>query len=77
MNPYLESPDLRSEVHSRTIVAIADFLSERLSERYRVAIEKRVYLSDGDDSVAIAIPDVSVLSVSTTGNEEWRRSLFN
>lgn len=29
MNPYLENPELWSEVHSRLIVAIADDLSDR------------------------------------------------
>ena len=62
MNPYLEASDLWSEVHSRSIVAIADALSECLSQAYRVAIEKRVYVSEVDESVAVGIPDVSVLS---------------
>ncbi|MGC1309994.1 MAG: DUF4058 family protein [Phormidesmis sp.] len=44
MDPYLEMPELWSEVHSRLIVAIADNLSEQLSDAYRVAIEKRTYL---------------------------------
>jgi len=60
MNPYLENPELWSEVHSRLIVAIADDLNDHLSEKYRVAIEKRSYLSGGDDSLLIGIPDVVV-----------------
>ncbi|MDC0833145.1 DUF4058 family protein [Geitlerinema sp. CS-897] len=69
MNPYLEAPDLWSEVYSRLIVAIADALSECLSQAYRVAIEKRVYLSEGEESVAIGIPDVSVLSQPSAPTE--------
>lgn len=61
MNPYLENPELWSEVHSRLIVAIADDLSDHLSEKYRVAIEKRTYFSGGDDSLLVGIPDVSVV----------------
>lgn len=47
MNPYLENPELWSEVHSRLIVAIADDLTAHLSEKYRVAIKKRTYFSGG------------------------------
>ncbi len=60
MNPYLESPELWSEFHSRMIVAIADALDDKLSRDYRVAVEKRVYLSEGEESVLVEIPDVSV-----------------
>ncbi|MUG93424.1 DUF4058 family protein [Scytonema sp. UIC 10036] len=60
MNPYLENPELWSEFHSRMIVAIADALDDRLSRDYRVAVEKRVYLSEAEESVLVGIPDVSV-----------------
>ena len=62
MNPYLENPELWSEVHSRLIVGIADELTDHLSEQYRVAIEKRVYASSGDENLLVGIPDVSVVS---------------
>ncbi|MEM8640271.1 MAG: DUF4058 family protein [Cyanobacteria bacterium P01_G01_bin.54] len=61
MDPYLEQPELWSEVHSRLIVAIADRLSELLSEAYRVAIEKRIYLNTPNYSSLVGIPDVAVL----------------
>jgi len=64
MDPYLENPDLWSEVHSRLIVAISDALDDQLSDRYRIAIEKRVYQTTPDDSLAIGIPDVAVLGQS-------------
>lgn len=60
MNPYLENPELWSEFHSRMIVAIADALDDLLSRDYRVAVEKRVYLSQDDESLLIGIPDVAV-----------------
>jgi Protein of unknown function (DUF4058) len=60
MNPYLESPELWSEFHSRMIVAIADALDTTLSQAYRVAVEKRVYLTQGEETILIGIPDVSV-----------------
>jgi hypothetical protein len=62
MNPYLENPEIWSEVHNRLIVAIADDLVTQLSNRYRVAIEKRTYLSEVDDSLLVGIPDVSIIS---------------
>ena len=48
MKPYLENPDLWSEVHHRLITAIADAIAPSLRPRYRVAIEKRTYLSNGE-----------------------------
>lgn len=67
MNPYLENPELWTEVHHRLITAIADAIESNLSLQYRVAIEKRTYLSDGEEeSVTVAIPDVSVYSSQTS-----------
>jgi hypothetical protein len=60
MNPYLESPELWSEFHSRMIVAIADALDTTLIQNYRVAVEKRVYLTQGEETILIGIPDVSI-----------------
>jgi hypothetical protein len=62
MNPYLENPEFWSEFHSRTIVAIADALDECLSRDYRVAVEKRVYLTENQDNILVGIPDVSVIA---------------
>jgi Protein of unknown function (DUF4058) len=61
MNPYLEAPELWSEFHSRLIVAIADALDDLLSRQYRVAVEKRVYLSEEDEQLLIGIPDIAVM----------------
>ncbi len=62
MNPYLEHHELWPEVHHRLITAIAIVLGPSLPPKYRVAIEKRTYLSDVSDSVLIGIPDVAVTS---------------
>ncbi|XHX78568.1 MAG: DUF4058 family protein [Stenomitos frigidus ULC029] len=64
MNPYLENPELWSEVHSRLIVAIADDIALPLRPNYYVAVEKRTYMAEPDDSVLVGIPDVSVFSKS-------------
>lgn len=44
MDPYLERPNLWSNVHNSLIAAIRDFLTPRLRPRYFVAIEERSYL---------------------------------
>ncbi|OUL22091.1 DUF4058 family protein [Nostoc sp. 106C] len=62
MNPYLENPELWSAVHNRLIVAIADDLVDRLSEKYRVEIEKQTYFSSDEESVLVGIPDVAVIT---------------
>ena len=63
MDPYLEHPDFWPEVHSRLIVAIADFLVPKVRPNYRVAIEKRIYQitsTDWDNSLLAGIPDIAV-----------------
>jgi hypothetical protein len=62
MNPYLEQPDFWAEVHHRLITAIAIAIAPSLRPKYRVAIEKRTYLSDGESSVEVGIPDVAVIA---------------
>jgi hypothetical protein len=62
MNPYLENPDLWSEVHHRLITAMAIAISPPLRPQYRVAIEKRTYRINTEDSLLIRIPDVDILS---------------
>lgn len=66
MNPYLEHPEFWPEVHHRLITAIAIALAPPLRPKYRVAIEKRTYLNDGQNSVEVGIPDVSVLSLKSS-----------
>ncbi len=61
----LEAPELWSEVHSRLIVLLADALSEQLSDAYRVATEKRTYLSEVDESLMVGIPDILVVTQQT------------
>lgn len=78
MNPYLEHPDLWTEVHHLMIGILAETLNPQLLPNYRAAIEKRVYQSDGQELFLVGIPDVTVeqraavratqnLSVATTG----------
>ncbi|MBU7582883.1 MAG: DUF4058 family protein [Nostoc sp. TH1S01] len=71
MNPYLQNSEIWSEFHSRMIVAIADALDDCLSRDYRVAVEKRVYLSEAGESILVGIPDISV---TTTSNQNLETS---
>ena len=56
MNPYLENPELWSEVHFGLIAVLARSLNAVITPKYRAAVEKRVYA----DSLLVGIPDVSV-----------------
>lgn len=62
MDPYLENPEFWSETHHRLITAIAIALAPSLRPKYQVAIEKRTYLSSGDDSVLVGIPDTTIFT---------------
>jgi hypothetical protein len=53
MNSFLETPELWSEFHSRMIVAIADALDKTLSQGYRVAVEQRVYMDQGEVTLTL------------------------
>ena len=62
MNPYLENPELWSEVHFGLIaVRNARSLNSMITPKYRAAVEKRVYLN----SLLMGIPDVSVFRRGT------------
>ncbi|MEC4818054.1 MAG: DUF4058 family protein [Scytonema sp. PMC 1069.18] len=69
MNPYLENPELWSEVHHLLIGIIAETLNLQLLPKYRVAIEKRVYQMYGEDSLFVGIPDVTVGRSKTATTE--------
>ncbi|NCJ07518.1 DUF4058 family protein [Synechococcales cyanobacterium C] len=56
MNPYLERPDLWTEVHAWLIVELARYLNPMVQPKYRAAVEQRVYT----DLLLIGIPDVTV-----------------
>jgi hypothetical protein len=45
MDPYLERRGLWEEVHTGLIAEIQQFLAPLVRPRYRVAVERRVYLA--------------------------------
>jgi hypothetical protein len=65
MNPYLENPELWSEVYSWLIVLLARSLNPLLIPKYRAAVEKRVY----SDSLLVGIPDVSVFQTKLPASQ--------
>jgi hypothetical protein len=69
VDPYLENSEFWPEVHHRLITAIAIAIGPALRPKYRVAIEKRIYLSDAEDSDFLAIPDVTIFSKPSTGGQ--------
>lgn len=69
VDPYLENPELWAEVHHRLITAIADAIAPSLRPKYRVAIEKRIYLSDVKDRDLVMIPDVTIFSKPSSDNQ--------
>lgn len=56
MNPYLEQPEIWSQVHKWLTILIAQTLNPQLRPKYRVAIEERVYQTN-DDSLLVGIAD--------------------
>jgi hypothetical protein len=60
MNPYLEGPNFWPEVHHLLISLLLESLVPQLRPKYRVALEKRVYESAGNESLLVGIPDVIV-----------------
>ncbi len=68
MDPYLEHSELWPEVHHRLITAIANAIAPPIRPKYRIAIEKRTYLTHFDDSILVGIPDVSVFSPKSTSS---------
>ena len=68
VDPYLESPEFFPELHHRLITAIAIAIAPTIRPKYRVAIEKRTYFSEPEESLTIAIPDVAVYSKPSIPN---------
>ncbi len=60
MDPYLEHPSAWPNIHHRLITAIADVLAPQLLPKYQILVEERIYQVEGDDSILIGAPDVTV-----------------
>ncbi len=64
MDPYLERPGLWEEIHTALLVGIQQFLTPLVQPRYRVAIERRVYMAvmATDTGQLLGKPDVMLIS---------------
>jgi Protein of unknown function (DUF4058) len=60
MDPYLEHPSAWPNIHHRLITAIADALAPQLLPKYQIVVKERIYQVEGDDSMLIGAPDVTV-----------------
>ncbi len=73
MDPYLESPDLWSDVHSRLINIFAEQLSPQLAPKYLAELNSQVVIEQVENDKVVhsgAIPDVAVPAypaIATTG----------
>jgi Protein of unknown function (DUF4058) len=72
MNPYLEHPDFWPEVHHLLISAIKEWLTPQLRPKYRVAIKKRIYEIKGENSLLVAIPDLSIQQKRGSASSDCR-----
>jgi hypothetical protein len=59
MNPFLEQPELWTQVHNRLIIAIADDITPQVAPHYLVTIEERVYQST-IDALIVGVADVAL-----------------
>lgn len=66
MDPYLENPGIWPEVHYGLLGALMRSLNPQLNPKYRVAVEKRVYI----DNVLMGIPDTVVFEKRSTQSDD-------
>ncbi len=65
MDPYLEEPGLWPDVHHRLITVTSELLQDRLSPKYLVRVEERIYTAGRDDETRLQrIRGVHVVSAS-------------
>lgn len=60
MDPFLEHPLLWPDVHARLIPAIGNALGPRLSPRYVVSVEERMYIASAESQSLLGRADVLV-----------------
>lgn len=82
MDPFLEHPNIWSEVHNRLIVAIADELVPKVRPKYRVKIDQRIYQvnennSNDSSSLLVGLPDVTIKTKAKKQQENTKRKASN
>ena len=74
MDPFIEQSAYWASFHSRLIVALANAIETNLSQDYYVEVEVRSYLSEGDESLLVGIPDAVVFTANaadTPDSKPW------
>jgi len=61
MDPYLERPGLWNQVHTVLIGQLQLYLAPLVAPRYRVVVERRMYLSLLEPGEFVGVPDVGVV----------------
>ncbi|MBT9316516.1 DUF4058 family protein [Leptothoe spongobia] len=70
MDPYLEHPRSWPNFHHRLISAIAISLGPQLRPKYRVVVEEAIYQTEGQDSILVGIPDVTIQKAKQTSTSQ-------
>ena len=65
MDPWLEHPAIWPDVHNRLITSIADELVPRLTPKYHVGLEQRVYALEPSELIMAWAR--SIVEPKTTG----------
>ena len=60
MDPYLESPDLWPDVHSRLMNIFAEQLMPLLAPKYVAALETQLVIDQVSQNFSMAVPDVTI-----------------
>lgn len=74
MDPYLEHPQSWPNVHHQLITAIAIFLGPQLRPKYRIVVEEAVYQTDGQNSLLVGVPDVTIQKAPGTTTDTAQAS---
>lgn len=82
MDPFLENPYTWSEVHHWLIAIISEKLVPQVRPKYRVKINHRIYKvnninNNGDSSLLVGIPDVTVKTTATKQPETNQNNTSN
>lgn len=76
MDPYLERPNLWTNVHNSLITALRDFLAPQLRPRYFVAVQERAYLDEPGGIGFVNVPDAAVVGPYRSAPVQVREQTF-
>ncbi|MEO0455253.1 MAG: DUF4058 family protein [Cyanobacteria bacterium P01_A01_bin.114] len=53
INPYFEHPDIWPKVHQKLVKVLAELISDKLPQKYDIALRKRIYRVSGDTALVV------------------------